>query len=53
MPTSDLGIAATPGFLSVGKLHAVAFVAHQMIKGMILDPSGTAMPGVVICFGSG
>ena len=51
LPTLDLGIAGTPAFPLLGTVDTGAFLASATIRGTILDQYGTAMPGVVICYG--
>jgi hypothetical protein len=53
LPTSDLGIAGTPAFPSLGTSETRVFLARQTIQGLVRDQYGGGMPGVVVCYGTG
>jgi hypothetical protein len=49
--TSDLPVPATPDYPLVGTIDTGAFMMQTTIAGTVVDPCGSAMAGVVICYG--
>jgi hypothetical protein len=51
IPTSDLPVPATLDYPLVGTIDTRAFMMQTTIAGTVVDPYGSAMAGVVICYG--
>lgn len=51
IPTSDFPVAATLEYPEYGTIDAGVFSMKTTIVGIVLDQYGSAMPGVVICYG--